>query len=688
MQKRWLKSGLSLLLALSLTISPVSMATAAAKDTAAAAETTSLEASAQQMSAALTAVYGAASVQYALISDGKIILSGQAGYNNIADKTAPTRHTKYGIGSISKIFTTLAVLKLVEQGRVELDKPVYTYVPDFKMADERYKDITVRMLLNHSSGLMGSTLDNAILLGGADSYTHDRFLKTLSTQRLKAAPGAFSVYCNDGFTLAEILVEKVSRLSFSDFIAIYLTSSLEMADTKTPMDDFKTSSLAGIYLNGTQKLPYESLNAIGAGGIYSTAEDLCRLSLILTKSTNLFSNASIALMEQPEYKRGQWTPEEDGALSYGLGWDSVNTWPFTQYGIKALVKGGDSLNYHGSFIVLPEEKMAVAVLTSGGASTYAQVMGQTLLLEALKEKGRIYEILPDKTFTPPEKLFVPDELLKYEGCYGSFAGIYQISIDKTGSLVLSMNGMTQRFIYGGNGKFYSSDGSTCFSFVEDKGNTYLYASAYATLPLLGQTATSTYQAQKLTPKELSSTVKAAWDKYLDKDYFIVSERYNSYLYVQGLLKSRLSLTDGLPNYIAVNEIMDATTAAAVLEIPAMYGRDLADLKITAKNNTTYVSSGATRLISADAVKYLSTKKSFKVTLPKTDYAKYYKISSKSANKTLKVTLPKKASFTVYDKAGKMVFSSLLSGKNTVKLPKGGYIVFSGSHSAVFKAAYK
>ena len=690
MKNRFFKSSLSLFLATFLAFSPAATQLSYATETAIATQATaseSLKASAQKKANALTTVYGATSVQYALISDGEIILSGQAGYNNKSKKTSPTENTKYGIGSVSKIFTTLAVLKLVELGKINLDTPVVNYITDFKMADSRYKDITVRMLLNHSSGLMGSTLDNCVILGDADSYAHDQFLKILSTQRLKAAPGAFSVYCNDGFTLAEILVERVSGQSFSSFIAAYFTNPLGMKNTKTPMDSFKTSSLAGIY-SGKTKLPYESLNAIGAGGIYSTAKDLCLLSTMLTSSSGVLSEELIASMEKEEYKNGQWSPEGDSTLSYGLGWDSVNTWPFTQYGIKALVKGGDTIYYHGSFIVLPEENMAVAVLSSGGASTYNQLMGQALLLDALKEKGRIKEILPDKTFSIPAKTAIPEELFKYEGYYGNYSAPFQVSMEKDGTLTLNVSGTKQKYYYTGDGKFYATDGSLYISFIEDAGNVYFYVSGYQKAPLLGQTAISTYQGQKLIGKELSASLQKAWKKYLNKKYYIVSERYNSYIYTKGLAESELSLTEGLPNYIGSNEITDNLTAAAVIEIPAMYGRDLADIKVTTKNKNTYINSGATTLISENAIKNLSTKKSFTVTIPKTEFAKYYKISSKSANKTIKVTLPKKASFAVYDKNGALTFSSLLTGKTTAKLPKGGYIVFVGNKKATFKVAYK
>ena len=95
-------------------------------------------------------------------------------------------------------------MQLAEAGRVSLDAPVTRYLKDFKMADERYRQITVRMLLNHSSGLMGSHFENAMLFGDADPVAADSLLEQLSTQRLKADPGAYSVYCNDGFTLAEL----------------------------------------------------------------------------------------------------------------------------------------------------------------------------------------------------------------------------------------------------------------------------------------------------------------------------------------------------------------------------------------------------------------------------------------------------------------------------------------------------
>ncbi|MED3353225.1 serine hydrolase, partial [Bacillus thuringiensis] len=150
---------------------------------------------AEEKAALLTKSHGANSVQYALIDNGKLILSGQTGKNDMEGKQRLTKDTLYGIGSVSKMYATAAVMKLVDEGKVDLDAPVVHYVPDFKMKDERYKRITPRMLLNHSSGLQGSTLSNAFLFNDNDTYAHDVLLRQLSNQSLKADPGALSVYC-------------------------------------------------------------------------------------------------------------------------------------------------------------------------------------------------------------------------------------------------------------------------------------------------------------------------------------------------------------------------------------------------------------------------------------------------------------------------------------------------------------
>lgn len=97
--------------------------------------------------------------------------------------------TVYCVGSVSKVYVTVAVMQLVDQGKVELDAPVTDYLPDFKMADERYREITVRMLMNHTSGIMGTSGAGIFLLNDTEGGRGEAVLRYLEDQRLKADPG-------------------------------------------------------------------------------------------------------------------------------------------------------------------------------------------------------------------------------------------------------------------------------------------------------------------------------------------------------------------------------------------------------------------------------------------------------------------------------------------------------------------
>jgi len=106
---------------------------------------------------------GASAVAIALVDDKRIIWSQGFGLADRVTGQMPTDSTMFGIGSVSKMFATIAVMKLVDRGVVELDTPLVTYLPAFRMAAAGYEKITVRMLLNHSSGFPGTDFRNMIV---------------------------------------------------------------------------------------------------------------------------------------------------------------------------------------------------------------------------------------------------------------------------------------------------------------------------------------------------------------------------------------------------------------------------------------------------------------------------------------------------------------------------------------------
>ncbi len=649
---------------------------------------------AEKKASALKFLYGATSVQYALIDDGKIVLSGQAGVYSKNTSTALTRDHMYGIGSISKIFTTVAVMQLVDQGKVKLDDPVINYIPEFTMADERYKDITVRMLLNHSSGLLGSSFNNSMLFNDGDRSGYNNLLSTLKTSRLKAAPGDFSVYCNDGFSLAQLLVEKVSGMDFTSYIGENIAAPLKLDHTKTPYDDFNAASLVKTYLPTFKNaLPIESLSVTGAGGIYSSAEDLCQFSQIFMESSAsaVLSPASAKAMESPEYLNGLMKFKEASSLSYGLGWDSVTTSPFAQYNIKSLIKGGDTMLYHSSLIVLPEKGMAMAVFTSGGASTYNQVMAQEVLLSALKEKGSIAGIKTAPTPAKPQKAALTKDQKKYAGSYISSVGAVKAALGNDGVLTLSDlsgSGQSAKYSYAGNGKYYSADGSEWLSFSEEaNGRTYLYASAYSNLPSLGPVESFGYQFQKAGANSLSDEVEAAWKARADKKYYIINEKYTSQVYAGGGMSLQIKLPNGLDGYCNNARIIDENTARSDIQIPGVYGRDLNDYTFYKKGVSEYLTYGSYLLKSEDNIRALFTWSNVSFQVGREGYAKWYKIGDKSKNRKLKVIFPENASFTVFDSNGICIFNSWVSKDNTVTLPENGMIVFAGDPYSTFVIQY-
>ena len=160
--------------------------------------------------------------------------------------------------------------------------------------------------------------------------------------------------------------------------------------------------------------------AVGAGGIYSSAEDLCRFQRAITRQDGkgLVSSEAVRALEPKEYLKGVWvTDGEDNVFGFGLGWDNVNGFPFNRYNIRALSKGGDSNSYHSQVVSLPDLGLNISVVSSGGGSDSDLAFANYALLEVLKEKNIINDILPDVQWTSEKSQVTPAYLTKYNGIY-------------------------------------------------------------------------------------------------------------------------------------------------------------------------------------------------------------------------------------------------------------------------------
>ena len=646
----------------------------------------------REESAALAAQYaaqygGAVSVQYAVWQDGEITISGHAGVYSKSEDRLLLDTDLYGIGSVSKIYVTAAVMQLAEQGKIDLDAPVIRYLPDFKMADERYRDITVRMLLNHSSGLMSAS-HNMLLFADDDRSATENLLETLSTQRLAADPGAYSVYCNTGFTLAELVVEAVSGKTFPEYLheSILVPNGLE--NTFTPQDEFDASRLVKTYLGEDPRaLPQDCLGTVGTGGIYASAADLAAFGGLLC-SDGLLTSASLDAMAAPEYSSGIWPDDTDDILSFGLGWDSVSLAPFGYNDIQALAKGGDTQYYHAGLVILPEYDMAAAVLTSGGVSTYNEMAASRMLIDALAEQGvAVDETVPSLPAANPSQS-MPAGMLDYSGYYASTLQQFKVDISADGVLTLQSltvpSSPAQTFYYFDDGSFRDETGAAAMvkPVVEENGETYLWQKAYAFLPGLTVLPTSNYVAQKVEPVQLSEAVQAAWDRWNTTSVLPLNEKYTSQVWLSLGTASAAELPEYIPGYVGAQKIADTNHSQFAVQVPGNAGRDGSDITITERDGHIWMDAQGLLYADASIAQPIYCGAGAYSTIQSDGYARWYTVDS-AAGLTIQVDIEGSGGFYVYDGAGALTASSVVWGDNTVTLPEGGSIAFAGDAGTRF-----
>lgn len=286
-------------------------------------------------------------VAVAVIKDGKVIKSKGYGLANVETNTAVTNETVFKIGSISKPIIAMGIMLLIEEGKISLDDKVSKYLEG---TPETWKDITVRHLLSHTSGIIREApgFNPAKIQPDAD------VIKTAYQSPLVFQPGEKYQYCNVGyFALAEI-IRKVSGKPWSEFLTERIFKPFGMNSTRTTTFDDIVPNRANGYSFANNKLSnsevYLALRPSGA--FLSTISDLIKLENALAEKIFL----------KPETRKMMWTPFKfnDGKDStYGLGWtiDQVN-------GRKRISHGGSLNGFRSYFARFVEDGITVIVLTN------------------------------------------------------------------------------------------------------------------------------------------------------------------------------------------------------------------------------------------------------------------------------------------------------------------------------------
>jgi CubicO group peptidase (beta-lactamase class C family) len=238
------------------------------------------------------------------------------------DGTLVTPQTPFVIGSISKSFTALAIMQLVEAGDIELDATVETYLPWFMANSEEAKLITIRHLLTHSSGISGG---KDILNPEVSTDALETHIRELSDYSLSRPAGESYVYNNVNYEILGLIVQTVSGESFEDYIEKYIYSPLEMTNSYTSKEEAEANGLtmSYIYFFGRPRVSannYFSRSNLPSGLLMVSAEDLghyliAQLNGGRFEEAQILSPENVALMHQPAV-------EIFDGVSYAFGWNT------------------------------------------------------------------------------------------------------------------------------------------------------------------------------------------------------------------------------------------------------------------------------------------------------------------------------------------------------------------------------
>ncbi|MGD9959383.1 serine hydrolase domain-containing protein [Nocardioides sp.] len=309
------------------------------------------------------------------VSGGAVALVSEEGVEargvgDAGGDRAVTADTPFVIGSASKSFTALAVLQLVDAGRVDLEAPVRDYVPELTLAaGQRVDDITVRDLLQQTSGL--DDLAGGPLLASAADGTPVAAITELEDAELASTPGRTWLYANANYVLAGLVVERASGQPYADYLQREIFGPLGMTHSSATTAPVGDDALAqghrfwfGVPIANE---PTRREATLAAGYLISSATDLGRyLSMYLADGlapdgTRIVSADGIRTLVAagPDAVLGSWAQGQDS--HYAMGWFVGGPW-----GEDAVFHPGNTPDATTMLALFPERGVAMAVVVNAG----------------------------------------------------------------------------------------------------------------------------------------------------------------------------------------------------------------------------------------------------------------------------------------------------------------------------------
>ena len=299
------------------------------------------------------------------------------------DGRAVTPQTPFILGSTSKSFTALAIMQLVEAGKIDLDAPVITYLPWFRTSDDAASaQITVRNLLNQNSGLPTYAGRQGIADNDQGSMALENGVQALSSVQLSQPAGQGYEYANENYDILGLIIQTVSGQSYEDYIRSAIFAPLQMSHSAAALSDPAAADLATGYRHWffwpvAFDAPYPR-RTTPSGFLISSAEDMthyvsAQLNGGRYGNHQLLSPQGMATLHTPG---AQISP----LSSYGMGWVIQG-----QPGATEIWHNGDVSNFHANLLLLPDQHIGIVILLNvsrayNGAAVNMPIEGVAAIL--------------------------------------------------------------------------------------------------------------------------------------------------------------------------------------------------------------------------------------------------------------------------------------------------------------------
>src|SRR5438094_3740445 len=284
-----------------------------------------------------------------VVKDGQVLFAKGYGYADFAaKKPVLADQTLFRPGSISKLFTATAVMQLVEQGKLDLDRDVNEYL-DFAIPKTYPEPVTLRRLLTHTGGFE-ETLKNLFVAHESDMKALRTYLVNEMPQRI-FPPGKIPSYSNYGFSVAGYIVERVSGEKFERYIDNHILKPLRMTNSTfdQPLPPQLAPQMSRAYLNASKKpRDFEFVEPAPAGALSTNASYMTRFMLAFLQDGSV---DGVAILKPETVRQMETRQFELHPMISGLG---LTFMEYCMNPVRVIAHGGDTVYFHSDMVLVPD----------------------------------------------------------------------------------------------------------------------------------------------------------------------------------------------------------------------------------------------------------------------------------------------------------------------------------------------